>query len=103
MPADPVQQYPAFPLVGCKCNIHYCWGDVTNMHDCWPSLVKRHVCWFSTTLLNTHDVKDDGYDELVALRGRCSVKLQQICMRTWYYSIKHASWSIGNQGEKLLD
>ena len=31
------------------------------------------------------------------------VKLQQICLRTWYYSIKHASWSIGNQREKLLD
>ena len=44
------------------------------------SLVKRHVCWFSTTLLNTRDVKDVGYDELVALRGRCSLKLQQICL-----------------------
>ena len=61
------------------------------------------VCWVSTTLLNTCDVMDVGYDVLVALHGRCSVKLQQICLRTWYYSIKHASWSIGNQREKLLD
>ena len=36
MPADPVQQYPAFLLVGCSFNIHYCWCDVTNTHDCWP-------------------------------------------------------------------
>ena len=61
------------------------------------------MCAFSTTLLKTRDVKDVGYDELVALRDRCSVKLQQICLRTWYFSIKHASWSIGNQREKLLD
>ena len=61
------------------------------------------MCWFSTTLFNTWDVKDIGYDELVALHGRCSVKLQQICLRIWYYAIKHASWSIGNQREKLLD
>ena len=27
----------------------------------------------------------------------------QLCLRTWYYSIKHASCSIGNQREKLLD
>ena len=39
----------------------------------------------------------------MALRGRCLVKLQQIYLRTWYYSIKHVSWSIGNQREKLLD
>ena len=39
----------------------------------------------------------------MALHGRCSVKLQQICLPTWYYSIIHASWSIGNQREKLLD
>ena len=67
------------------------------------SLIKQLVCWFSTTLLNTCNVKDVGYDELVALRGRCSVKLQQICLWTWKYSIKHASLSIGNQREKLLD
>ena len=67
MPADPVQQYPAFMLVWFNCNIHYCWCDVTNMHDCWPpSLNKWHVCWFSTTLLNMCGVKDVGYDELVA-------------------------------------
>ena len=24
LPADPVQQYPAFLLVGYHCNIHYC-------------------------------------------------------------------------------
>ena len=45
------------------------------------------MCWFSTTLLNTRNVKGVGYDEVVALRGRCSVKLKQICLRTWYYSI----------------
>ena len=67
------------------------------------SHVKRHACWFSTTLLNTHDVKDVGYEELVALHGRCSVKLQQLCLRTLNYSIEQASWSIGNQREKLLD
>ena len=61
------------------------------------------MCLFSTTLLNSRDVKDVGYDELVALRGRCSVKLQQICLPTWYYSNKHASWSIGNHREKLFD
>ena len=61
------------------------------------------MCWFTTTLLNMHDIKDVGCDELVALHGHCSVKLQQICLRTWYYSIKYASWSIGNQREKLLD
>ena len=61
------------------------------------------MCWFSTTLLNSCNVKDVGYDELVALRGRCSVKLRQICLWTWKYSIKPASWSIGNQREKLLD
>ena len=49
------------------------------------------------------DLKDVGYDELVTLRGRCSAKLQQIYLRTWMYSIKHAPWSIGNQREKLLD
>ena len=27
------------------------------------------------------DVKDVVYDELVALHGRCSVKLQQICVQ----------------------
>ena len=60
------------------------------------------MCWLRTTLLNTCNVKDVGYDELVALHGRCSVKLQQICLRTWYYLIKHASWSIGNQRESYL-
>ena len=39
------------------------------------------MCWFSTTLLNTCDVKDVRYDKLVALNGRCSVKCQQICLR----------------------
>ena len=28
------------------------------------------------------DINDVGYDELVALRGRCSVKLKQICLPT---------------------
>ena len=101
MPTDPVQQYPAFLLVGFNFNIHYCWCDATNTHDCWPRVrVKRHVCWFSTTLLNTRDVNDVGYDKLVALRGSCSVKLQQICLRTWYYLIKHASWSIWKSKRK---
>ena len=59
--------------------------------------------WFSTTLLNTCDVEGVGYDELVALHRHCSVKLQQICLQTWYYSNKRTSWSIGNQREKLLD
>ena len=45
-------------------------------------------------------VKDVGYDEVVALRGRCTVKLQQICLQTLYYSIKHAFWSIGKEREK---
>ena len=31
------------------------------------------------------------------------MKLQQICLRTWYHSIRHASWSVENQREKLLD
>ena len=29
------------------------------------------------------DVKDVGYDEVVALRGRYSVKLQQICLQIY--------------------
>ena len=104
MPTDPVQRYPAFQLVGFNCNIHYCWCDVTIMYDCWSlSFVKRHVCWFSTTLLNMLDFMGVGYDELVALHGSCSVKRLQICTRTWYYSIRHVSWSTGNQKEKLLD
>ena len=48
------------------------------------NLVKQQVCWFSTTLLNMCDVKDVGYDDVVALHGRCSVKLQQMCLRTRY-------------------
>ena len=39
------------------------------------------MCWFSTTLLNTCDVKDVRYDKLMALNGRCSVKRQQICLQ----------------------
>ena len=39
------------------------------------------VCWVCTTLLNTCDVKDVGYDKLMALQGRCLVKFQQICLR----------------------
>ena len=58
--------------------------------------------WVSTALLKTCDVKGVKYDELVALHGRCSAKLQQICLRTSYYSIKHASWSIGNERENYL-
>ena len=61
------------------------------------------MCWFSTTLLNTGDFKDVRCDKMVALRGRCSVKFQQICLRTWYYSIKHTCCSIRKQREKLLD
>ena len=38
----------------------------------------------------------------MALRGRCWMQLQQMCLRTWYYSIKDASWSIGSQREKPL-
>ena len=53
-------------------------------------------------LVQYNIIKDVGYDKLLALHGRCSVKLQQICLRTWHFSIKHASWSIENQGEKLL-
>ena len=45
---------------------------------CWPRV------WLNSMLLNTCDVKDVGYDELVALHGRCSMKLQQICLWTWY-------------------
>ena len=33
----------------------------------------------------------------------CSVKLQLICLRIWYHSIRHASWPIENQREKLLN
>ena len=59
-------------------------------------LVQYHI-------INTHDGEDIRYDELVALHGRRSVKLQQICLRTWYYSMKHASWSVKNQTLRLLD
>ena len=82
VPSIPVNWVQPF-----NCNIHYCWCDATNTHDCWPPC----------------DVNDVGYGELVALHDRCSVKLQQICLRTLYYSIKHAYWSIGNQREKLLN
>ena len=50
--------------------------DVTNTHDCWPR-VSVNMCWFSTTLLNTRNVKDVGFDELVALRGRCSLNFNR--------------------------
>ena len=55
------------------------------------------VCWVSTTLSNTCDVKDVGYDELVALHGRCLVKLQQICLPT-YYSVDFIFLSFGIMG-----
>ena len=29
-------------------------------------------------------------DDLVAIHGCCSVKLQHICLRNWYHSIRHA-------------
>ena len=67
------------------------------------SRVKHSTTEPLLSLLNMCDVKDVGYDELVALHGRCSVKLQHICLRTWYYLIKYASSSIENQREKLLD
>ena len=63
-----------------RCNLH-----------AWllaPSLKKWHVWWFSTTLLNTYDVEGVGYDALMALHGRCLVKLQQICRCLF----KHAYW-----------
>ena len=44
MPTDPVQQYPAFLLVGFDCNIHYCWCYVTNTHDCWPRVSLNGMC-----------------------------------------------------------
>ena len=34
-------------------------------------------------LVQYHIIKDVGYDKLLALHGRCSVKLQQICLRTF--------------------
>ena len=40
-------------------------------------------------------------DGLVAIHGCRSMKLQQICLRTWYHSIRHVSFE--NQREKLLD
>ena len=44
MPVDPVQQYPAFLLVWCNCNMHYCWCDVANTNDCWPRVSLKGVC-----------------------------------------------------------
>ena len=38
---------------------------------------------------------------LVAIRGFRTMKLQHICLRTWYHSIRHVSFE--NQREKLLD
>ena len=40
-------------------------------------------------------------DGLVAIHGCRSMKLQQICMRTCYHSIRHVSFE--NQRDKLLD
>ena len=84
MPADPVHQYPAFLLVGFNCTIHYCWCDLTSTHGCWPRVSLNGMCAGSVPLLlNKCDVKDVGYDELVALHGRCSVKHQ--CMLVYMY------------------
>ena len=44
MPADPVQHYQAFLLVGFYCNIHYCWCDVTNTHDCLSRVSINGMC-----------------------------------------------------------
>ena len=40
-------------------------------------------------------------DGLVAIHGCRSMKLQQICLRTWYHSIRHVFFE--NQRENLLD
>ena len=37
----------------------------------------------------------------MAIHGCRSMKLKQICLRTWYHSIRHVSFE--NQREKLLD
>ena len=102
MHTDPTHEYPAFLLVGCNFNIHYCWCDVTNIHACrfCVSATGIHVCCFSTTICMPAG-KNVSCDGLVAIHGCCSMKLRQICLRTWYHSIRHVS--IENQREKLLD
>ena len=102
MHTDPTHEYPAFLLVRCNCNIHYCWCDVTNTHACRScvSATGIHMCCFSTTQFACMLVRM-SCDGLVAIHGCRSMKLQQICLRTWYHSIRHVSFE--NQREKLLD
>ena len=39
----------------------------------------------------------------MAIHDCCLVKLQPICLRTCYHSIRHATWPIENRREKLLE
>ena len=76
MPDGPVQQYPAFLLVGCNFNIHYCWCDATNTHACWFRVSLTGMCSGSVP----HNGKDVWCDDLVAIHGCCLVKLHQGCL-----------------------
>ena len=97
----PLIQYPAL-LFGFNCNIHYCWCNVTNTLLLVPSLVKWHVCWFSTTLLNTCDVKDVDmmswwhYMDAVQWnfnRYACELgTFNQTCLLVYWKSKRKATW-----------
>ena len=99
-----MHEYSAFLLVGCNCNMHYCWCDVTNTHACLQilRLGNRHTCvLFQYHIICMRAGKNVWCDSLVAIHGCRSMNPQQICLRTWYHSIRHVSYE--NQRENLLD
>ena len=105
MPADPVQQYPAFLLVGFNCNIHYCWCDVTNTHDCWPRVSLNGMCAGSVAHYSTHVMLRMSdmmswwhYMAAVQLnfnKYACGLgSIQQICLLVHWKSKRRATWSM---------
>ena len=72
MPADLVQQYQAFLLVGCNYNVQYCWCDVIDTHDCWPRVSLTDMCAGSVPH-NYIRVIVRMSDDLVAIHGCCSI------------------------------
>ena len=65
-------------------------------------LSNRHTCvLFQYHIICMRAGKNVWCDGLVEIHGCRSMKLQQIWLRTWYFSIRHVSFE--NQREKLLD
>ena len=98
MHTDPMHEYPAFLLVRC---ILLVW---CNKLTCLQILLlgNRHTCVvFQYHIICMCAGKNVWCDGLVAIHGCRSMKLQQICLRTCYHSIRHVSFE--NQRDKLLD